>query len=98
MIQSRYRMRALPFFLLVAMLIATQSVTQAHSYEHESGILNHQVCATCVAANNFSSACASASVAPDFLSLDFVDRYADISEFCSVHELRVRQRGPPLSL
>ncbi len=97
MIRSCNRTRALPVLILVTVLIALQSMAQAHTYEHEAGILNHQVCATCVAHNNFSSACANAVFAPNYSSLDLIDLDADFSEFRSVHELRVRQRGPPLS-
>ncbi len=98
MIRSCKRTRALPVLILVTVLIALQSLAQAHTYEHETGILDHQVCATCVAYNNFSSACANAVFASDYVSLDLVDLNEDFSEFRSVHELRVRQRGPPLSL
>lgn len=96
MIRLGHTTRALPYLLLATILIAAQSVSLAHSVEHQTGVLSHQVCVTCIAASHLASACVDTTATAGRVLLDDTVQAYQTAVWHAVHRLRARQRDPPL--
>jgi len=86
------------FFLLTALLVAGQAGAVLHAFEHDAGIPQGKVCATCVTASQLGVASIDNAVTVD-LKPPSVPHDSVAAPTCrSRHVLVARQRGPPTPL
>jgi len=81
--------------LLAAFLVAAQWGALVHTFEHDAGKPQSQVCACCVAASQLGFACIDTPLTATSLQKYSVLNPDSAQVIDSLHSLVARQRGPP---
>ncbi len=98
MIQVRRKFTLVPNLMLALLLLAAQTSSFAHAYEHEVGNAQSQACAACVTAGQLACDCVDKTRLRQ--NLQHSDRRLLNNEYISesIDALVIRQRGPPFIL
>jgi hypothetical protein len=84
------------WLVAVTLLIIAQAGAIAHAFEHDPGMHQDKICASCVTASQLSSACVGSVTVPEFhFSVSFLDRSRQVFATTACVQIP-RQRGPPL--
>ncbi len=87
-----------PSVLLAFLLLAAQFAGLAHAYEHDASAPQNQTCTSCIAASQLASACVDIPATMDPEAPGLSRCAIQEIEFESLHDIVVRQRGPPAAL
>jgi len=98
MSRLRDKRALLPGLLLALLLLAAQSASLAHAYEHEPGTPQNNTCTTCIAASQLASACVDVPATNTPQVPGWPQWALQEIEFNSLHTITARQRGPPAAL
>lgn len=98
MIRLKANSRLAANLLLALLLFAAQTVALGHQYDHDIGVPQNQVCASCVTASLLASACVDApSLAATPAKVPVIEHFL-LDTPHAVDVPVVRQRGPPVIL
>ena len=84
--------------LLAIVFLAAQITSIAHSYEHDPGKPQTQVCSTCVAGHSFSAACIDSTSCIEFERFNTGVSIEQTLVPDTIHLPLARQRAPPTPL
>lgn len=84
--------------LLAAVLLIAQTGALAHTYEHDPGSPQEQVCSTCIAGQAVGSACVDSTPHFEIKANESAAGPQKLSTVVSIHTPLARQRAPPTSL
>lgn len=95
MFRMRHQTRFVASLVLAAVLVGAQAVVAAHALDHDAGLLQGKVCASCVAASQLASACIENSPPTHVSAFGPVFNSTATPDRIMLRSLVVRQRGPP---
>jgi hypothetical protein len=84
--------------LLAIIFFAAQTGALAHSYEHDPGSPQAQVCSTCIAGHSLSSACVASTAHIEFQHCNAGVIIEQTPVPNTIHLPLARQRAPPTPL